>query len=104
MSRLVGSWGVVALAGACATMACTNIREPALPLVRVKAEKDLQCGSDFIAIESLWGGRYRAEGCGRVVEYDSVCDGLQCEVTRSGEEAPAWRDRAEPGSIDDRAR
>jgi hypothetical protein len=83
---------------------CTTLRDPAMPTVRIKAEKDLKCDGDFIEIESLWGGRYRAKGCGRVVEYDTVCDGLQCDVSRSGEEAPAWRGRADPGSINDRAR
>ena len=81
---------------------CAAFNDPAIALVRVKAEKDLKCKPEFIEVHSNWGGRYRAEGCGRTAEYDSVCDGIQCEVTQAGEEAPAWRDRPTPGGVEDR--
>lgn len=84
-----------------AASGCSHLRDPALAQVRIKAEKDLKCEPDFIEIDSLWGGRYRAEGCGRVAEYDSVCEGLQCDVSRSGEEAPAWRGRHDPNTPGD---
>ena len=98
---IIRSWGALVLvltSGA----SCAAFNDPAIALVRVKAEKDLKCKPDFIEIESGWGGRYRAEGCGRTAEYDSVCDGIQCEVTSAGDEAPGWRDRPTPGSVEDR--
>jgi hypothetical protein len=79
--------------------ACTTARDAAVPLVRVRAEKDLRCTAKQIDIEPQLGGRYVASGCGRTVTYDSVCEQLRCSVAREGEEAPAWRDRPEPGSV-----
>ena len=70
-----------------------------MPLVRVRAEKDLACAAKQIKVEPQIGGRYVASGCGRTVTYDSVCEQLQCSVSREGEEAPAWRDRPEPGDV-----
>ncbi len=96
--RLGGLGALLATSGA----GCAAFNDPAIALVRVKAEKDLKCKPEFIEIESGWGGRYHAEGCGRNADYDSVCDGIQCEVTRAGEQAPAWRDRPTPGGVEDR--
>ncbi|MCA9623550.1 MAG: hypothetical protein KC731_31230 [Myxococcales bacterium] len=83
---------------------CLIGTHPAMALVRVHAEKDLECASKFLEVEPEIGGRYVAKGCGRTATYDTVCDGLQCQVTRAGEEAPAWRGRPDPGSFDDRSR
>jgi hypothetical protein len=47
------------------------------------------------------GGRYRATGCGRTAVYHSVCEHLSCRVGLEGEAAPAWRDRPDPGSIEE---
>ncbi len=93
------STGLVALLAA---GGCTTARDAAVPLVRVRAEKDLPCAGDKIVIEEKLGGRYAASGCGRTVTYASACDGLSCDVSREGEEAPAWRDRPDPGSPYDR--
>ena len=76
-------------------------RDAAEPQVRIRAEKDLVCKKDRIEVSQGLGGRYTATGCGRTVDYDSVCDGLQCQVSKAGEEAPAWRDRPDPGSVAD---
>lgn len=85
------------LASSCVA-ACSTTRDAAMPLVRVRAEKDLACASDKIAIDSQLGGRYLAKGCGRTITYASACEDLRCTVSREGEEAPAWRDRPDPGS------
>jgi hypothetical protein len=89
---------LVALAGA--TVACTTTKDAAVPLVRVYAEKDLQCASDQIQVHGMIGGRYRATGCGRTAVYDTACEGLQCRVSNEDEEAPAWRDRPDPDSTE----
>ena len=83
---------------------CVMNRDAAMPQVRIRAEKDLTCKKDKIEVETQLGGRYKATGCGRTVTYDSVCEGLQCQVSQAGEEAPAWRDRPDPGSPDDPTR
>ena len=88
------AWMVVAIAAG----ACSTARDPAMPMVRVRAEKDLTCSSDKIEIASQLGGRYEARGCGRTATYASACEDLRCSVTKEGEEAPAWRDRPDPGS------
>jgi len=98
----LGGLGIYLAGMVAISVGCAAFNDPAMALVRIKAEKDLKCKPDFIEIESEWGGRYQAKGCGRMAEYDSICDGLQCQVTRAGEEAPAWRDRADPGSVNDR--
>lgn len=81
-------------------ISCTTNKDAAVPMVRIRAEKDLRCASDQIQVQSLIGGRYRASGCGRTQTYDSACDGLQCQVTNEDEEAPAWRDRPDPDSTE----
>jgi hypothetical protein len=79
---------------------CAATQEAAVPLVRVRANKDLKCPDDKIHVESMLGGRYRARGCGRQADYHSMCDGLQCSVGREGEEPAVWRDRPDPGSLE----
>jgi hypothetical protein len=79
---------------------CAAMKDAAVPLVRVHANKDLRCPDDKISVEPLIGGRYVASGCGRRAEYHSACDGLQCSVGREGEDPNAWRDRPEPGSLE----
>lgn len=91
-------WALIAVVGVAAS--CTMNKDAAVPLVRVHAEKDLQCASAQIQVTAMVGGRYRASGCGRTAIYDSACEGLQCRVTNADEEAPAWRDRPEPDSPD----
>jgi len=81
---------------------CSTARDAAVPEIRVRAEKDLACSSDKIEVRAQLGGRYKATGCGRNVTYDTVCAGIDCAVSKSGDEAPAWRGRPEPGSIEDR--
>jgi hypothetical protein len=103
-SRLYPLVLVLGLALGLAPAACTTVKNAAMPMVRVEAEKDLQCDGAFVEVEPLLGGRYRAEGCGRVSMYNTVCEGLLCEVAREGEEPPAWRGRPDPGSADERTR
>jgi hypothetical protein len=83
------------------TAGCTNQRDAAAPMVKVRAEKDLACAGEKIDVSRQLGGRYRATGCGRNVTYDSVCQGIDCHVTKSGDEAPAWRGRPDPGAVGD---
>lgn len=83
------------------TGACTTIREPALPMVRSEAAKDLACPPKSLQIVEQVGGIYRVTGCGRTALYHTACDGLQCRVGRADEAAPGWRDRPEPGSIEE---
>jgi hypothetical protein len=85
-----------------AVVGCTTARDAAAPVVRVRAQKDLDCPPDRIDVESSAGGIWRATGCGHTATYQSTCEGLQCAVSLSGEEPPAWRDRPEPGSIEGR--
>jgi hypothetical protein len=81
-----------------AAAGCSTTRDAAVPMVRVRAEKDLACAGDKIEITSKLGGRYEARGCGRTATYASACEDLRCSVSKEGEEAPAWRDRPDPGS------
>lgn len=83
-----------------ATPGCTTNKDAAVPLVRVHAEKDLKCPSDQITVRSKIGGKYFATGCGRSAVYDSACEGLRCSVSNEDEEAPGWRDRPDPGSLE----
>jgi len=81
---------------------CTTVRQPALPLVHTRAPKDLDCPDKRIHVTEELGGRYRATGCGRTLVYRSACEGLQCSVGLEGDESvPGWRDRPEPGTIED---
>lgn len=68
-----------------------------MALVKIRGESDLECPQSDLLVHSTWGGRYIVSGCGRTVTYDSICEGLRCEVTRAGEEAPGWRGRPDPG-------
>jgi hypothetical protein len=104
MLRLVAMSGhpvSVLLAAAVALTACTTARHPAVPLVRTHAQKDLDCPEKKIHVTAELGGRYRATGCGRTALYHSACEQLSCEVGLVDETAPAWRDRPEPGSLEE---
>jgi len=94
---LDGRWCALALVAGL-LVACTAGRDAAVPVVRVRAQKDLSCPPKKIAVKPLWGGRYEAIGCGRRATYHSACDRLRCTAGQEGEEPPAWRDRPEPGS------
>ena len=84
--------------GACLLSACILGRDAAAPVVRARANTDLACPDDKIAVESELGGRYTARGCGKSAVYNTACEGLSCEAWREGDKAPAWRDRPDPGS------
>ena len=98
MAKGKSSVMTAAVMAALAVLACSTARDAAVPLVRVRAEKDLACAGDKIEIASKLGGRYEARGCGRTQAYTSACEDLRCSVSKEGEEAPAWRDRPDPGS------
>jgi hypothetical protein len=76
--------------------ACSSVTGAAVPLVRVHAEKDLDCPGDDVRIEEELGGRYKAVGCGRKAYYRSACDGLTCTVQPEEEGSVPWRDRPTP--------
>jgi hypothetical protein len=80
---------------------CAAMGDGARAEVLVRAEKDLICPQDRIDLERKWGGKYVARGCGRKTTYDTICEGVKCNVSREGEEAPAWRGRPDPGSPHD---
>lgn len=82
------------------TLGCATNKDAAVPLVRVRAEKDLKCPPDQITVRSKIGGKYLASGCGRTAIYDSACEGLKCSVSLEDEEAPGWRDRPDPGTLE----
>ena len=84
-----------------ALVGCAVMRDDARAQVLVRAEKDLICPQDRIDLEKQWGGKYVARGCGRKTTYDTICEGVQCDVSKEGEEAPAWRGRPDPGSPHD---
>ncbi len=79
-----------------------NTMNAAQPYVLTRATKDLACPTKKIAVRRELGGRYVASGCGKTAAYQSVCEQLQCEVSREGDEPPAWRDRPDPGPIETR--
>jgi hypothetical protein len=80
---------------------CSSTRDAALPLVRAHAAHDLRCPDKSIRVDRMMGERWRAAGCGREVVYHSACVELRCTVGRAGEEPQPWRDRPEPGSLDE---
>ena len=80
---------------------CTTTKDAAVPEVRVRATDDLECPPSQIDVRAEMGGRYRAVGCGRSIVYHTVCEHLRCRIGLEGESAPAWRDRPEPGSIEE---
>jgi len=86
----------VALLSFLGLAACSSVTAAAVPLVRVHAEKDLDCPGDDVRIEEEMGGRYKAVGCGRKAYYRSACDGLTCTVQPEEEGALPWRDRPTP--------
>ena len=73
--------------------ACAYPRDPALPMVRLRAERDLSCTQDRIAITAEITGQYKAIGCGHKALYHAACEGLTCEVRGENEPAIPWRDR-----------
>lgn len=75
---------------------CLLTQQPAEPLVRVHATKDLDCPNSDIRVKEEWGGKYKAVGCGRKAYYRTACDGLQCVVHGEGEEFVPWKDRPDP--------
>ncbi len=90
----------IVVAAGLTSLGCTTNRDAAVPMVRVRAEKDLQCPGDRISVRSGIGGKYTATGCGKSAVYNSACEGLSCSVTLEDEEAPGWRDRPDPDSIE----
>ncbi|MEM9696471.1 MAG: hypothetical protein AAGA56_28260 [Myxococcota bacterium] len=93
----VGLLGSIAVVGAMSTGCSYGDKRAAVPLVRARAESDLECPSPQIDIEVGTGGRHTARGCGRIQRYDSICLDLKCQVSKVGVEPPAWRDRPLPG-------
>jgi len=89
-----------ALAGAVVlgTAGCTiNSRGAAVPMVMMRAERDLDCPQKEIALETLEiGNRYKAIGCGRAKVYRTACQGLDCTVAGDDEPAIPWHDRPAP--------
>jgi len=86
---------------ASANTLCTSARDAAVPLVRVHAHKDLDCPEKQIHVKREMGGLYRASGCGRTAVYNTACDHLRCTVGLEDEEPAPWRDRPEPGSVEE---
>jgi hypothetical protein len=80
----------------CLGSGCAATSRAAEPMVRVQAERDLDCPNDDIRVEEELGGRYKAVGCGRKAYYRSACEGLTCEVRPAEDPAIPWRDRPEP--------
>jgi hypothetical protein len=79
---------------------CLWGKDTAAPVVRTRAAKDLSCPDAKIRVESELGGRYTARGCGRSVVYNTACQDLRCEAWLEGENAPGWRDRPDPGTVE----
>jgi hypothetical protein len=75
-----------------------NGRGAAAPLVRVHAAKDLDCPDEDIRVSEEYGGTYKAVGCGRKAYYQTLCEGLRCEVKGEGEGPVGWRDRPDPSA------
>jgi len=67
----------------------------AIPMVRVQAERDLDCPQSEIRIIQQVGGRFKAIGCGRKAVYFGACDNLVCEVQPEDKAIP-WHDRPDP--------
>jgi hypothetical protein len=92
MIRIVPSPLLVAvlLTGACGG------KGAAAPLVRGRAERDLDCPSADIRVQEELGGRYKAVGCGRKAYYRTACEGITCDVRGADEPAIPWKDRPDP--------
>lgn len=86
------------ITAASALAACTvNSRGAAEPMVRLRAEKDLECPQSEIALETLEiGNRYKATGCARTKIYRTACRGLECTVSGDDEAPIPWADRPAP--------
>src|SRR5688572_21009618 len=99
-SRLLPSRvGLAALALLALQSACyATGNRPALPQVRMHAERDLDCPGSEIRIEEELSGMFKAVGCGRKARYRAACEHLGCTVSHEDENAIPWRDRPEPGS------
>lgn len=67
--------------------------EHAKPIVRIDAEKDLDCPPDEITLSEEWGGVWKAVGCGRVQRYNANCSGIRCDVHRADEGPVPIQDR-----------
>jgi hypothetical protein len=89
-----------ALSSGCIAEYSGNTMSAAKPYVLTRATKDLSCPTKKISVYRELGGRWIANGCGRSATYQSVCQQLQCQVTRPGEEPAAWRDRPDMGTLD----
>jgi len=99
---LFAAWLTVALGISLGGLGCSTAKDPALPQVRSRAPKDLDCPGKELHVYHELGGRYRVTGCGRTTVYNTSCDQLKCSVGRAEEDtAPGWRDRPEPGSIEE---
>lgn len=91
------AWFLALLATGCVGSEYSgNLMSAARPYVLDRATRDLACPSKQISVTRGVGGRYVASGCGRSAAYQTVCQQLQCEVSREGERPPAWRDRPDP--------
>lgn len=97
----LGGLAVLALLAAQGGCYATGNR-PALPQVRMQAERDLDCPGSDIRIQEELSGMYKAVGCGRTARYRAACEHLACTVSHEDGQAIPWRDRPEPGSIDSR--
>jgi len=87
---------VASLAPLSACIDSVNGRGAAAPLVRVHAEKDLDCPSGEIRVIEEISGRYKAIGCGRVAYYRAACEALSCVVSGENDPSIPWRDRPDP--------
>lgn len=84
---------LVLLASGCFTT--SGASNNAIPMVRLRAETDLNCPGSEIRVNQMLGGRFEAIGCGQRAEYLTACEGLQCTVEDQGKSVP-WRARPDP--------
>jgi len=68
------------LAGLCA---CSGA--DATPMVRARAADDLTCAESTIRVVRGMDGNYTALGCGKKANYQALCEGTQCSVSKEGE-------------------
>ena len=55
-------------------------------------------GGETVVALGKYGGTYKAVGCGRKAYYQTLCEGLRCEVKGEGEGPVGWRDRPDPSA------
>jgi hypothetical protein len=79
--------------------ATSGASSAAIPMVRERAEVDLDCPGENIRLEQHLAGRFTAIGCGHKALYETACDGLSCVVRGEGEPSIPWRDRPEPTPV-----